>query len=154
MMRTLLRAPVLIVALVSGTCLLARGQICDFLGYTQVNKNENHGRIEIMRRDRLFRSIQVRVTGEAIFFDRLVVHFANGTGEEFTVSGRISPGGRDYVIDLPGELRAIESVELWYYKEAWGQNPRVSLYGIRLPDNRLDSDGRAQSTLAGSSLRL
>ena len=128
------RVSALTLALASATCLLAHGQVWDFLGYTRISSNENHGRIQIVRRDRLFRSIQVRVTGEAIFFDRLMVHFADGTTEEFMVSGRISPGGRDYVIDLPGELRAIESVELWYYKEAWGQNPRVSLYGIRLPE--------------------
>jgi hypothetical protein len=129
----------LILALASATGLLAHGQVWDFLGYTRISGHENHGRIQIARRDRLFRSIQVRVTGEAIFFDRLMVHFADRTTEEFVVGGRIAPGGRDYVIELPGELRAIESVELWYYQEAWGQNPRVSLYGIRLPEGSAEA---------------
>ena len=124
----------LLLAVFFSTGLFARGQFWDFLGYTQIDGHQDHGRIQIARRDRFFRLIQVRVSGEAIFFDRLLVRFANGTSEEFIVSGRIAPGGHDFVIELPGELRALESVELWYFKEAWGENPRVSLYGIRLPD--------------------
>jgi hypothetical protein len=112
--------------------LFARGQFWDFLGYTQVDSSQDHGRIQITRRDVHFRTIQLRVSGEAIFFDRLVVHFDDGTSQKLIVSDRISPGGRNYVIDLLGE-RSLETVELWYYKEAWGHNPRVSLYGVRSP---------------------
>ena len=112
----------------------ARGQFWDFLGYTQVDAGRDHGRIEIVRRDRLFRRLQLRVSGEAMFFDRVLVRFGNDTSQEVIVSERLSPGGNDYVIDLPGERRALESVELWYYKEPWGHNPKVNLYGIRLPE--------------------
>jgi hypothetical protein len=113
--------------------LFARGQFWDFLGYTQIDRSQDHGRIQITRRDVRFHTIQLRVSGEAIFFDRLVVHFDDGTSQELRVSDRISPGARNYVIDLLGE-RSLESVELWYYKEAWGHNPRVSLYGVRPPE--------------------
>ena len=113
--------------------LFARGQFWDLLGNAQVDSRQDHGRIQITRRNVHFRTIQLRVSGEAIFFDRLVVHFDDGTSQELTVSGRISPGGRDYVIDLLGE-RSLQSVELWYYKEPWGHNPTVSVYGIHLPD--------------------
>ena len=114
------------------------GSFWDFLGYTQVDSSQDHGRIQITRRDVHFRAIQLRVSGEAIFFDRLVVHFDDDTSQELMVSDRISPGGRaNYVVDLLGE-RSLESVELWYYKEAWGHNPRVSLYGVRSPE----SDGQ------------
>jgi hypothetical protein len=115
------------------TSLFARGQFWDFLGHTQVDRTQDHGRIQITRRDVHFRTIQLRVNGEAIFFDRLVVHFDDGTSKELIVSDRISPGGRNYVIDLLGE-RSLESVELWYYKEPWAQNPTVSVYGVHLPD--------------------
>jgi len=123
-------AALLVLAL--ATSLFGRGQFWDFLGYTQVDAGHDHGRIQIVRRDRLFRTIQLRVSGEAMFLDRVVMHFGNGTSQELIVSERISPGGKDYVIDLPGERRTLESVELWYYKEPWGHNPRVNLYGIRL----------------------
>jgi hypothetical protein len=121
-----------LLAFVFATSLFARGQFWDFLGYTQVDSSQDHSRIQITRRDVHFRTIQLRVSGEAIFFDRLVVHFDDGTSQTLIVSDRISPGGRNYVIDLLGE-RSLETVELWYYKEAWGRNPRVSLYGVRSP---------------------
>ena len=123
-------AAILVLALATSS--FGRGQFWDFLGCTQVDAGHDHGRIQIVRRDRLFRTIQLRVSGEAMFLDRVVMHFGNVTSQELIVSQRISPGGKDYVIDLPGERRTLESVELWYYKEPWGHNPRVNLYGIRL----------------------
>ena len=125
-----------LLALAFASSLLARGQFWDFLGYTRVSSSQDHGRIEISRRDLHFRTIQIRVSGEAIFFDRLVIHFDGGTSQELIVSDRISPGTRNYVIALFGE-RSLESVELWYYKEPWGHNPKVTLYGVR----SLEGDG-------------
>jgi len=119
-----------LLAFAFASSLFARGQFWDFMGYTQVDSSQDHGRIQITRRDVHFRTIQLRVSGEAIFFDRVVVHFDDGTSQKLIVGDRISPGGRNYVIDLLGE-RSLETVELWYYKEAWGHNPRVSLYGVR-----------------------
>jgi len=133
-----LRLLALVLALTVASSLFARGQFWDFLGYTQVDGSQDHSRIQIARRDRPFCTLQLRVSGAPIFFDRLVVHFSNGTSQEFIVSGRISPEGRDYVIELPRQQRVLESVELWYYKEPWGHSPRVSLYGIRLPDSEGD----------------
>ena len=121
-----------LLALAFATSLFARGQFWDFLGYAQVDSSQDHSRIRITRRGVHSRTIQLRVSGEAIFFDRLVVHFDDGTSQELIVSERISPGTRNYVIDLPGE-RSLENVELWYYKEPWSHNPRVSLYGVRSP---------------------
>jgi hypothetical protein len=123
-----------LLALALASSLFAHGQFWDFLGYARVDGSQDHGRIQIARRDCLFRTIQLRVSGEAIFFDRVVAHFANGTSQEFIVSGRISPEGRNYVIDLSGGRTALESVELWYYKEPWEHNPGISLYGMRLPE--------------------
>ena len=122
-----------LLALIFATSLFARGQFWDFLGYAHVDSNQDHSRIRITRRGFHSRTIQLRVSGEAIFFDRLVVHFDDGTSQELIVSERISPGTRNYVIDLHGE-RSLENVELWYYKEPWSHNPRVSLYGMRSPE--------------------
>ena len=120
-----------LLALVFATSAFARGQSWDFLGYTHVDGGQDHSNIQITRRNGLFHTIQLRVSGDAIFFDHLIAHFGNGSSEEFVVSGRISPEGKNYAIDLRDEGRVLESVELWYYKEAWVHNPRVSLYGIR-----------------------
>jgi hypothetical protein len=121
-----------LLALVFATPLFARGRFWDFLGYTQVDSSKDHGSIQINRRNVQFHTIQLRVSGEAIFFDRLVVHFADGTLQELMVSEQISPGERNYEL-LDG--RFLESVELWYYKEPRGHNPRVSLYGVRSPED-------------------
>jgi hypothetical protein len=116
------------------TPLFARGQFWDFLGDMQVDSSQNHGRIQITRRDVHFRTIQLRVSGEAIFFDRLVVHFDDGTSQQVLVGDRISRSGRNYITDVLGE-HSLVSVELWYYKEPWGHNPRVTLYGVRSPES-------------------
>lgn len=135
MRRSCLRCSfVAILALALATSLLGRGQTWDFLGAAAVDGNQNHATIQIARRDRLFHTIQLRVSGEAIFFDRFVLHFVNGTSQELVVSGRISSEGRYCVVNLPGEHRVLESVELWYYKEPWAHSPRLSVYGIRFPD--------------------
>ena len=146
MLRSCLLRPSLaaLLALAFTTSSFARGQFWNFLGYTQVDAGHDHGRIQVSRHDRLFRTIQLRVSGATIFFDRVVVHFSNGTLQELVVSDRISPGGRDYVIELPGERGALESVEVWYYKEPWGHNPRVSLYGMRSPEPDGESMARAR----------
>jgi hypothetical protein len=130
-----------LVTLPFATSLLARGQAWALLGYTQVDRRQNHSNVQITRRDCFFRAIRLRVS-DAIFFDRLVVHFGNGSSQELAVSERILPEGRNYVIDLPGEPRLLESVEFWYYKEPWERNPRVSLYGI--PSGSTDGEGTAQ----------
>jgi hypothetical protein len=109
--------------------LLARGQAWAFLGYTQVDRQQDHSNVHVNRRDCFFRTIRLRVS-EAIFFDRVVVHFGNGSSQELIISERILPEAGNYVINLPGEPRVLESVDLWYYQEPWGRDPRVSLYGI------------------------
>ena len=107
----------------------AKGQTWNFLGDTRIDGTRDHDRIQITRQRGFFSAIQLRISGDAIFFDRLIVHFGNGTTENLIVRDRISPGGRNFIIDIPGERRALESVELWYYKERWDHVPRVILYG-------------------------
>src|SRR6516164_7070822 len=105
---------VLFLVLAACPRLLASGQFWDFLGHTQIDGSQDHMRIRIVRPDLLYRTIQMRVSGEAIFLDRLVLHFDGKGFEEITVSGRISPSEKSYMIELPQEGRAVESVEVWY----------------------------------------
>jgi hypothetical protein len=122
------RLLVWLVAFASTISLPARGQVWDFLGDTQIDGTRDHGRIQVTRRNGVFHAIQLRVS-DAIFFERVVVHFGDGTSEELVVRGRIWPGGKNRVIDFFGQLRVVESVELWYYKEPWEHSPTVILYG-------------------------
>lgn len=118
-----------LLAIACTICLPARGQVWDFLGATEIDGTRDHDKIQVTRRNGIFRAIQVRVSGDAIFFDRVVVHFGDGTSEAQAVQGRIWPEGRNLIIGFSGESRVVESVEVWYYKEVWEHNPRVILYG-------------------------
>lgn len=120
---------VCLLALCCVSSVFARGQAWAFLGYTQVDRRLDHSNVQVTRRDCFFRTLRLRVS-DAIFFDRLVVHFDNGRSQELIVSERILPEGRSYVIDLVGEPRLLESVDFWYYQEPWTSSPKVSLYGI------------------------
>ena len=115
-------------AAASAVCLPAQGQVWDFLGITQIDGTRDHDKIQVTRRNGVFHAIQLRVSGDAIFFDRVVVYFGDGTSEALAVQGRIWPEGRNHIIGFSGEHR-VESVEVWYYKEAWEHSPRVMLYG-------------------------
>ena len=101
------------------------------LGTAHVDKSEDHKTIHVGNGAGEFHKIQLRVNGGAVELQRLVVHFGNGTQEELAVAERVRSGGKTAEIDLPGERRAIESVELWYSKEYVDTRPEVSLYGTR-----------------------
>jgi hypothetical protein len=125
----------LLVALVFGASVYAqdgdyRGR-WTYLGNAHVDGANDHDNIRVGVQDGRFRAIQLRVSGGAIEFQRVLVHFGNGTTEDIPVRSRIPSGGRTRPIDLPGERRVIESVELWYGKESWHRRPKVDLFGIR-----------------------
>ena len=116
-------------AVASTICLPAQGQAWDFLGIRQIDATRDHDKIQVTRRNGVFQALQLRVSGDAIFFDRVVIHFGDGTSEALAVQGRIWPEGRNHIIGFSGERRVVESVEVWYYKEAWEHSPSVILYG-------------------------
>lgn len=122
------RLLVCLVGFASTISLPAREQLWDFLGDKQIDRTQDHVRIQVTRRTGVFHALQLRVT-DTVFFDRVVVHFGDGTSEELALRGRIWPGGENHIIGLSGERRVVESVELWYYKEPWERLPRVILYG-------------------------
>jgi hypothetical protein len=106
-------------------------QRVDYLGDAHVDGGQDHDSIHVGRHDGRFRAIQLRVSGGAIYFERVIVHFENGTQEELVIRDRIPSGGMTRAIDLPGDRRVIQSVEMWYGKDRWEHRPKVSLYGIR-----------------------
>src|SRR5262245_12356498 len=101
------------------------------LGQTTVDGQRDRDTIAIGRSEGRFRSIQLRVAGAPVEFQRVVVRFANGTSEEVEVRDYIPAGGQTRAIDLRGDERVISSVEFLYSKARWrhGARPRVALYG-------------------------
>ena len=106
------------------------GVVWRFLGDTHIDGARDHDKIQVGEQG-TFRAVQLRVSGDPIFCQRVVVNFGNGTSKELAIGGRISSEGKANIIDLTGEPRALKSVELWYFKEPWAHYPRVSLYGTR-----------------------
>jgi hypothetical protein len=101
------------------------------LGNAHVDGHSDHDNIHVGQHDGKFRAIQLKVSDGTIDFQRVVVHFGNGSHEEIIFRERIPSGGRTRPLDLPGERRVIESVELWYNKENPHRRPRVDLYGLK-----------------------
>ena len=99
------------------------------LGTAHVDGASDHDNIKVSRSQGVFREIQLRVRGGAVEFQRVVVHYGNGAGDELQVRERIPAGGQTRPIDLRGERRDIRSVELWYGKANWRKRPAVELYG-------------------------
>jgi len=131
MRRVLIAAASLLVLLVLGSSLRAQRGEPVFLGDRHVDGAMDHDVIHVGKHEGWFRAIQFRVEGGAVEFDRVVVHFGNGTEERLDVRERIPDGGSTRAIDLPGDRRHIENVELWYGKARWERRPRVALFGIR-----------------------
>jgi hypothetical protein len=103
-----------------------------YLGQTTVNGQRDYDRIGIGRNEGRFHSIQLRVSGAPVEFQRVVVNYSNGTNEELEFRDRIPAGGQTRAIDLRGGDRSISSVEFRFSKANWSRRslPRVSLYGL------------------------
>jgi hypothetical protein len=87
--------------------------------------------IQVGRADGRFRALQIRVENAPIRFERVVVHYGNGRQEELQIRSRIPAGGRTRNIDLQGEDRVIQGVEVWYGRANYGsRRPKLRLFGL------------------------
>jgi hypothetical protein len=89
-----------------------------------------HDSIKVGRAAGGYHAIQLRISGGAINFERVIVRYGNGEKEEIPIRARIPAGGQTRVIDLPGRERIIQSLDLWYSKDRWEKRPKASLYGL------------------------
>lgn len=123
-----------------------------FLGQTTVNGEKDFDRIGIGRGEGRFQSIQLRVAGGPVEFQRVVVNYANGTSEEVEIRDRIPAGGQTRAIDLRGGERVISSVDFRYSKGNWSRRsfPRVSLYGLDIVRRPVQWSYLGQATVSGS----
>ena len=100
------------------------------LGDKHVDGHDDHDKISIGSSEGTFRQLQIRVREAAVTFERVVVHFGNGTDEELQFRQTIRAGGQTGPLDLRGTDRVIKSVEFWYEKTRWRERrPTVELYG-------------------------
>lgn len=110
----------------------ASGERWDYLGETHIDVSQDHNDLLVDRRDSPFRALRMRLSDDGdIYFLRLVVHYNDATSSEVVIHDRILSGSQTPTIDLPGEPRVIESVQLWYFKSAWTHPPKILLFGRR-----------------------
>jgi hypothetical protein len=121
----------LVVALGVATAVQAQRGERVYLGSAHVDGDVDHDTIKVGKHDGRFRAIQLEVDSGVVEFDRVLVHFGNGSKEDLQVRQRIGAGERTRPIDLPGDRRVIEKVEMWYSKAKWEHRPKVSVFGIR-----------------------
>jgi hypothetical protein len=121
----------MILALPSSIPLYCHGRAWRFLGDTHIRAGQDYEKIQVDGQQGPFRAVQLRVSGDDFFCQRLVVNYGDGSSEELAIGGRMSAEGRDRVIDFNGGARVLTSVEFWYFRESWEHAPHVTLYGSR-----------------------
>jgi hypothetical protein len=80
-----------------------------------------------------FHRIKIKVHDRAVRFYRLLVTFENGTTQEVPLRNVIPAGGESRAIDLTGNERYIDKVDVWYEAQTYknGRRSHVTLWGIR-----------------------
>lgn len=79
-----------------------------------------------------FRGLQVKATGSAVEFKRVVVHFENGEEQVFSKNRVLGRGDQSRVIDLQGGPRYIEKVVFHYEARSKGwKGADLKLFGVR-----------------------
>ena len=108
----------------------SHGLLWRFLGDMRIG-GQDHDGIQVDGSQGPFRAVQLRVSGDAIFCQKVVVNYSDGAREELIIGDRMAGGGSVRVIDFKGGARALKSVEFWYFKERWEHPPHLTLYGTR-----------------------
>lgn len=80
-----------------------------------------------------FRRIKITVHDKAVRFYRMLVTFENGTTQDVSIRKVIPAGGESRAIDLTGNNRYIDKVDVWYEAQTFkrGVRSHVTLWGIR-----------------------
>jgi hypothetical protein len=104
-----------------------------YLGEANLDGSADHDRIQVGQSKGPFRRIQILVENAEVRFDRVLVRYGVGSSSPVSLASQIRAGGRTREIDLPGDRRWIESVDVWYRRANWsmGRRPKIRLFGIR-----------------------
>lgn len=108
----------------------AAGQV--LLGERHVSDLTERDTIQVGGERGKFKGLQVKATGAAIEFKRVVVHFENGDEQVFEKNRVLGKGDKSRTIDLKGGPRYIEKVVFHYEARSKGwKGADLKLYGVR-----------------------
>lgn len=82
--------------------------------------------------DGLYSHVRLEVSGSDVFVRNVSVVFGNGSRAELPVRSQIRKGTRTRDIALPGGVRGIRRVEMFYSRAANGGKARVVIWGRRV----------------------
>jgi hypothetical protein len=103
-----------------------------FLGESHVDGQVDHDRIHVGKASGRYHALQIRVKVAPVRFERVVVHYGNGTAETLHIRQVIREGDQTRAIKLAGGERFVESLELWYSRvDPHSRRPEVRLFGSR-----------------------
>jgi hypothetical protein len=101
----------------------------DHLGTRKVNFGLDHDRIAVTSAEGRFTKLKLQVSGN-LSMHKMKVNFRNGTSQSLNIRHNFVQGRDSRVIDLKGDKRIIQSVDLWYdTKNRSKRRATVNLYG-------------------------
>ena len=102
------------------------------LGERHVTDRSDRDTIHVGAKHGKFSGLSTRVTGAAVEFKRVVVHFENGSEQVFEKNRVIKKGDGSGRIDLEGGDRLIDKVVFYYEARSKGwKGADIKLFGIR-----------------------
>jgi hypothetical protein len=100
------------------------------LGCQKVGFFADRDIIRVGRKEGKFSAIQLRVSGATVYVQDLKVVYERGSPDNIRVRAQIRAGGETRPLDLRGERRAIDRIELSYgSKPSTRGQPAVCVYG-------------------------
>jgi hypothetical protein len=116
----------------------------ELLGEKKVDRRVDRDVIPVGRKEGRFNKIRLEVKDNDVEIQDLKVFFHRGAPQDVAVRERIREGGRTRAIDLIGDDRVIDRIELVYRTRGRGERATVAVYGLQsggAPDHR-DGDHR------------
>lgn len=108
------------------------GQAWTVLGSCKVNGNRDYDEITVTASRGDFKAVKLAVENEGIEFNRVVVHYGNGTSDRLDIRKFIPAGGETRVLDLAGGDRVVRKVSFYYEGNPMTfKKGKVVLYGRR-----------------------
>jgi len=108
----------------------------ELLGEKKVDRRTDRDVIRVGRKEGRFAKIALEVKDNDVEIQDLKVFFHRGPPQDVQVRQRIPEGGRTRPIDLIGDDRVIDRIELVYRTRGRGERATVAVYGLQAAGGR------------------